>query len=383
MSYLRGRSTSIARLAWLAVAAFMLVLWLTGFISEWSGLSAVCHSSAACANGGGLDAQAARSLTDRGISLAMFAASAMAIQVVFLVIWFSLGALIIWRKPQDPGALLAAYFLAIFPLFLNSGVPFSFAFLALILFGLLFPDARFVPQWTRWLALIAGVSCLVSFLWKRPAVVACILILVVAVAMQIYRFRTVSLWRQRQQTKWAMLGFTATIVGFFGSVFLAAGAGNGSLVSTLVDALAFWIVISVMPVSIGISVLRSGLWDIDRVISRALAYSALSLILAGIYIGSVIGLQALIGLVVGNSSALAIVVSTLVIAALFGPLRRRIQVVIDRRFYRAKYDAARTLAAFGDRLRDQVDIDRLSREMSAVVHETLHPEHVSLWLRGS
>ena len=109
----------------------------------------------------------------------------------------------------------------------------------------------------------------------------------------------------------------------------------------------------------------------------------LTIVLAGVYIGGVIGLQALFGAVIGNGSAPAIAISTLAIVALFGPMRRRIQLLIDRRFYRSRYDAARTVAAFGERLRDQVDLDHLSKDLTSVVHETLRPEHVSLWLRDA
>lgn len=105
--------------------------------------------------------------------------------------------------------------------------------------------------------------------------------------------------------------------------------------------------------------------------------------LGGIYIGGVIGFQALFRLFVGNGSAPAIALSTLAIVALFGPLRRRIQVGIDRRFYRGKYDAARTLSEFGERLRDQVDLAHLSGDLASVVQHTSHPQHVSLWLRDA
>jgi len=130
-------------------------------------------------------------------------------------------------------------------------------------------------------------------------------------------------------------------------------------------------------------VLRSRLWDIDRIISRALLYITLSVTLGAIYIGSVVGLQALIRVVAGGSSTLAIAVSTLAIAALFGPLRRRIQIAIDRRFYRHKYDAALTLAAFTSHLRDEVDLGHLQDALVSVVNETMQPAHVSLWLPGA
>jgi hypothetical protein len=129
-------------------------------------------------------------------------------------------------------------------------------------------------------------------------------------------------------------------------------------------------------------VLRYRLWDIDVIINRTLVYSTLTFILALVYAGLIIALQALMHALTGQASEnpLAIVGSTLVITALFQPLRRRTQSVIDRRFYRRKYDAARTLAAFSATLRNQVDLDQLSEQLLAVVEETLQPTHVSLWL---
>ena len=135
--------------------------------------------------------------------------------------------------------------------------------------------------------------------------------------------------------------------------------------------------------AVGIAVLRYRLYDIDVVINRTLVYGLLSLTLAGVYFGGVATTQALLSASTGQEQMpqLAIVVSTLVIAALFNPLRRRIQSFIDRRFYRRKYDARKTLEEFSTRLREETDLDALSDEMVGVVRETMQPEHVKLWLR--
>jgi hypothetical protein len=137
-----------------------------------------------------------------------------------------------------------------------------------------------------------------------------------------------------------------------------------------------------IPVTLGIAVLRYRLWDIDVIINRTLVYSTLTGILALVYAGLIIALQALVHALTGQASEnpLAIVGSTLVITALFQPLRQRTQFVIDRRFYRRKYDATRTLVAFSATLRNQVDLDQLNEQLLAVVEETLQPTHVSLWL---
>jgi hypothetical protein len=139
-----------------------------------------------------------------------------------------------------------------------------------------------------------------------------------------------------------------------------------------------------IPLSIGIAVLRFRLFDIDVIINRTLVYGSLTAILAAIYFACVVGLQAITEALTGVKSLPppVIVISTLLVATLFTPLRRRIQSVIDRRFYRTKYDAQKTLAAFGATLRTETDLSSLSRHLVAVVDETMQPEHITLWLRS-
>jgi hypothetical protein len=138
-----------------------------------------------------------------------------------------------------------------------------------------------------------------------------------------------------------------------------------------------------IPLSLGVAVLRARLFDIDVVINRTLVYGSLTVMLALVYLGGVATTQAIFRALTGQEQQpqLAIVISTLVIAALFNPLRRRIQGFIDRRFYRSKYDARKTLAAFSAKLREETDIEALNDELVGVVRETMQPAHVSLWLR--
>ena len=337
------------------------------------------------------------------------------------------GALLVAKRPGNPigwilsaaslvvpvaaGETYAAYvmttrgrpdWLAIVGVWANSWYWFVFIALAFIFLPLLFPDGRLPSR--RWLpvALIAGVGVLIVVVLGMltgtlrgqnidyrienpigveglppveemtyfavlsvPLVVGC----VGAVAAVVVRFRR-SRGIERQQMKWFLYA-AAPIVTFPVNDYLPG------IASDLVFA---WLLIG-LPTAIGIAVLRYRLYDIDVVINRTLVYGALTLTLALVYLGSVVGLQRLLSPVVGESNQLAVVVSTLAVAALFTPLRWRIQSFIDRRFYRSKYDAGKTLEAFSDRLRGISDPEGLNGELLAVVRETVHPEHASLWLR--
>ena len=176
---------------------------------------------------------------------------------------------------------------------------------------------------------------------------------------------------ERQQLKW--FAYAASLVPL--GMLAAAATRPVGLVVLVATMLG-------VPVCAGVAILRHRLYDIDLVINRTLVYGALSATLAAVYFGGVALLQRAAGYLTGQQdSALAIVASTLAIAALFQPLRRRLQAFIDRRFYRRKYDAGETLAAFSATLRDETDLGRISADLLAVVEETMQPAHVSLWLR--
>jgi hypothetical protein len=193
---------------------------------------------------------------------------------------------------------------------------------------------------------------------------------------------------QREQIKW--LAFAALVSGLgassvvIPSIILSNDAGGTDplWMNLLEDAEV--LSLAGLPVAVGVAILRYRLYEIDRIINRTLVYGSLTAMLALVYFGGVTATQAIFQTFTGQEKLpqLAIVVSTLVIAALFAPLRRGIQSFIDRRFYRRKYDAAKTLAAFNARLRDETDLDTLGADLMGVVRDAIQPEHVSLWLRS-
>lgn len=177
---------------------------------------------------------------------------------------------------------------------------------------------------------------------------------------------------ERQQMKWFL--YAAAPILLFPVLDHLPGPLSG---------VVFGVVLIGMPTAIGIAVLKYRLYDIDVIINRTLVYGVLTASLAVVYLGGVVLLQALFRTLTGQESQFAVVASTLAIAALFGPLRRRVQELIDRRFYRRKYDAAKTLEDFSTRLRDETDLDWLEDNLVGVVRESMQPTHVSLWLRPS
>jgi hypothetical protein len=199
------------------------------------------------------------------------------------------------------------------------------------------------------------------------------------------------IWRYRHsggvvrlQIRW--VAFAASLVGITYAVALVGG-----LFLTTENRVPLWLGLiqnavlmsyASVPIAVGFAVLRYRLYDIDLLINRALVYAPLTAMLALVYVGSVVGLQAFFRTLTGQESTLAVVASTLAIAALFNPLRRRVQALVDRRFYRRKYDAAKTLDAFNSRLREETDLAALSDDVLGVVRETMQPAHASLWLRS-
>jgi hypothetical protein len=213
--------------------------------------------------------------------------------------------------------------------------------------------------------------------------------LALAIGAQVWRYRRASGPAERQQTKWFALGLTISMIDFaIGNVLTDYHSIMWPAVSparfVLTDLLIYTVhnlAFLAKPLAWTIAILRHRLWDIDVIINRALVYVSLSVALALIYFGGVALSQSVVRAAIGETSNVAVAASTLAVAALFRPLRRQLQATVDRRFYRRKYDATRTLDAFGSTLRDETDLARIQATLLAAVQDTMQPAHASLWLR--
>jgi hypothetical protein len=411
---LRGRWLLLARTAWIAVAVLAVGLFAAGIPAEFTLLHIPCPT-VTCSTGQ-LPPAGLRALEDLGLSLGSFAAYSVAMDVVFAAVCGAVAALIFWHKSDDRMGLFASLALltfgtATFTFTIEAlatrhpawEIPGTFLhFLGAASFGFflyVFPDGRFVPRWARWVALVWIAWQLAEHFFPRWAsdpnawqagteTVVWLGALSTAIYSQVYRYRRTSSPVQRQQIKWVVFGISVALAGFLG-ISLALGTSGadtptspGALFAYLVGyTFASYLAVLLIPVSIGIAMLRHHLYDIDLVINRTLVYGLLTAMLVLVYLGGVVSLQYAFRVLTGQGSQIAIVASTLAIAALFNPLRRRIQAFIDRSFYRRKYDAAKTLEAFSARLREEPDLDALNDELLTVVRETMQPAHISLWLR--
>ena len=395
---LRGHWLIMARAAWMLVAALVIGLSAVTGPNQYNELTTVCQEAECSAFE--LTPENAQDLEDMGLSLGVFAGSVTGLRTFSLLLWVAIGALIFWSRSDDPVALFTSVTLLANGGFLGaSGTDVNvvvegmlealaaISFVLLITLFFIFPDGRFVPRWSWRFLVIWGPVAGIIFTLREfvPAVeelvgFAYIVTFLSPVVVQVYRYRKVSTPWQRQQTKWVLLG----MAGFgAGAIWPYALLDEGSVLFDLVGVPSIMVTSSLFPLAIAFSILRYRLWDLGIFLNRALVYGVLTGTLVGTYIGIVIGLQAAFRAVTDQGSGVVIVISTLTIAALFRPFRSQIQAVIDRRFYRRRYDAARTLAAFNARTRDEVDLERLSGALVSAVQETMQPAHVSLWLRES
>jgi hypothetical protein len=421
-TFLRGRWLYIARVMWVVLFLITLGLTITDFVFQRTQVHVVC-ATVTC-SGPGLQStyELIQQLHSIGFTLDSYIAYSLAIEIIFALGYFTVAAFIFWRKSNDLTALLAALFLVTFVLIFADvprvlersypawEIPVAFVgLIAIMVFPLcfyLFPDGRFVPRWTRWLLIGWFAWGIFNYFFANSPLhvnpwflfvesLAFVFALGSIAGIQFYRYRYVSSLLQRQQTKLVVFGMMVGLGGFFGAGFLgfilprviSGSAAPFHLVSPeLIGVTAItisYLAMLAIPISIGVSILRYRLWDIDLVINRTLVYGVLTGMLVSCYFILVIILQFIVYALTGqkSQSPVVIVASTLAIIALFQPLRDRIQEMIDRRFNRRKYDAAKTIEAFSATLRDEIDLSQLSKNLINVVQETMQPAHVSLWLR--
>ncbi len=402
---LQGRLLRVAQAAWILIAGLTCILFVVSLPTFYTQTQSICTGDAC--NGVQVSPEQAHALAAHGISLTSYAWFSVLVTILSTLIWFSAGWLIFWHKSDSWIALLIALqavtqgssrsivALGSFPvlqypanwlLFLNE--------ILLFLVFALFPTGRFVPKWIRWLVPVWVIHTLVESLLDLQQVswypvfsfLFFIVFMGILVIAQIYRYRFVSTPVQRQQTKWIVFAIATLILAdviYLLPVLFNPTLFQSSSLYTLIISNISLIVLLLGPVSIYIAIVRYRLYDIDVIINRSLVYGSLTILLALIYFGLVIGLGSLVRLFTGqvSQSPVVIVASTVAIYALFQPLRHRIQRIIDRRFYRSKYDSAKIIANFSSTLRNEVDLNALSEHLIAVVQETMQPAHVSLWLR--
>jgi hypothetical protein len=405
---LRGRRRVIAATVWVLVATLTLGLYFFSIPQHYDQLlnfssNAIRHPHAVQVG-----------LAELGLTGVEFAAFLLGVRIAFTASYFTVAAVVFWRRADDWMALVLSLVLFVFGVvFPNTLVAVSLSYPAIglvaefltaigfamffVLF-LFFPDGRFVPRWSVIPAAIWLITAVLGVFFRGtladprswPSALSILgigLLIAVVPFSLVFRYRRVSDTVQRQQTKWVLFGVVAAIVGLLlgalpGEVFPVlqrpgAAAALYEMGSNMVYALSFFLI----PIALGIAILRHRLYDVDPLINRALVYGSLTAALAVFYVAGIILFQRIFRAVIGQGSDLAIVISTLAIAALFLPLRRRFQVFVDRRFYRRKYDAEQALAAFSATLRNEVELNKVADKLLTVAEETMRPAHVSLWLR--
>jgi hypothetical protein len=327
------------------------------------------------------------------------------------ILAFSLvGLLIFWRKSDEWIGLLVSYALiGIAGTFTDSGLlslvsipqPWStiiyiigsMVWFFFFLFLCLFPNGRYEPRWTRWVAGLFTVFFLVVLIFNQAGdnlvsfqIVAYIIVFLFLVG-QIHRYIKISTLTERQQTRWFLFAFCVfLVVGIATSYFeqsylLPAAPTAAKLWFYLFEQLGTNLVFTLFPAAIAIALFRYKLWNIDLIIRRALVYGALTASLGLVYFGGVVLLEQIFHALTGQASPLAVVISTLIIAGLFTPLRRGLQSAIDRRFFRQRYNASLALDAFSNAVRSEVEVNNLTQQLAAVVKNTIQPEQVSIWLQ--
>jgi hypothetical protein len=341
------------------------------------------------------------------------------IELTLMVLLTTTAAIIFWRRSDDWMALFLVIGLVTYGVYVTPSLDAlmaegpawqlignifqAFGVGCAVFFFYLFPDGRFVPRWTRFLGTawivwailwVVFPSSWLNFSQPFDLPFGSFLLLMgwwaSGLYAQVYRYRRVSDPVEQQQTKWVVWGVALAVFGYglYGPTHYYFTQINplslGAAVFQLTGFLIFLLCVFLVPLTFTFSILRYRLWDIDVIIRRTMVYGGLTATLIFVYLVTIILLQQLIGSITERAaSPIAIAISTLAIAALFNPLRNRIQHDIDRRFYRQRYDADKIVADFSAGLRDQVDLDQIRDRLLVVLEDTLQPRIANLYLLES
>ena len=408
---LRGRLLVLARVALLAISVLALVVYIAGIpanLAWFNSLHTDCLD--VCMN-----PTTVQSLHALDIPITAFAVYWTSVNLLFALTYFVVAAFIFWRKSDDWMTLLASFSLvtlgAAFPSIPAALVDVHpawwlpvaiignenlFGFPSLIIFFFLFPNGRFVPRWTRWVAIgFAAVYEFYAFFagsfpsfsnWLSlllvllPLVVLCSLVFA-----QVYRYRHVSSPVERQQTKWIVFGMAIALLGFlllgyllpaFLTLFIPFRSLG--LLPTAIVVTSIYLVLLLIPLSLAIAILRYRLWDIDIIINRTLVYSLLSVCVVGIYVLVVVGLGALFQ---ASGNILISLVATGLVAVLFQPLRERLQRIVNRLMYGERDDPYRIISRLGTQLEATLTPDALLPAVAETVAKTLKLPYVAIELK--
>ncbi len=400
----RGRRFLVARVASLAVASLAVILFAVAVPASYGQMASLSGLPE------GIDPVALRSnLAEAGVSVAFYAAFRLVMEIVFATVCLALAAAIFWRRPNEPVALFVSLLLVLLgTTFWSTLQTFaathpvwapvvdtldSLGIVSLFLFFYLFPDGRFVPRWTRWVAAaaLAHVAAMVLFPGSPlnpdnvpvPLFLLFLLgLLLTGVYAQVHRYRRVSSPVQRQQAKWVVFGFAAALTGFLGVILLGEvlfSSAEPGTVSEMAGSAVITAFMSLIPLSIGIAILRHRLFDIDLVINRTLVYGVLTLCVVAIYV-LVVGY---LGALFQTDANLPIsLVAAGLVAVLFAPLRERLQRGVNRLMYGERDDPYAALSRFGRRLEATLAPDAVLPAIVGTVKETLRLPYAAITLAG-
>jgi hypothetical protein len=400
-----------AQIAWFILVTMTLGMYVLGGIVYFQDLQQVCNGTRVeCHDRELATPEDMAQLQSEGMSLQDWAVANTVYRAAITALYGFVAFLIFARKSNEWSGLLFSYFListgtlsgnfpalaAQYPIF---EIPAQFiqfmGYWMLPIFFATFPNGRVVPRLMWGVLVFFGLAYLAQTftllisranpLWEALGAFIWIGMFLSGLAAQGYRFMRVSTPQERAQTKWVLFGIAVMIVSIMAVYFSSLGSQFGTSAvysrNNLVLLVGVNLLVMLIPITIGIAILRAKLFDIDILIRRTVTYALVVALLLVVYFGSVILLQQLFANITGARSEVVTVLSTLAIAALFVPLRNQIQNTLDKRFYRKKYDAQKVLQKFSETVRDETDLEKLSAELLNVVNETMQPKGVSVWLK--